>query len=88
MSKLKGKVYDTETAEEIGYHCGEDNNDEDTLYRTKDGHYFVRSWRNFLESGSWIQTTRLVPISEREAMIFCIKTGIPKRFQGYVLSSI
>ena len=43
---IDGKVYNTETAEEIGhwhngYSCGDFNNCEESLYVTKKGQYFL-----------------------------------------------
>lgn len=63
--KIRGAIYDTETATEIAHWPGELDEVEDRLYRTKSGKYFtVEVNTNLLPDDPY----DIVPLSRREAI--------------------
>ena len=63
--KIRGAIYDTDTANEIARWPGELDEVEDSLYRTKSGKYFTVEVNTYLLPEEPYQIT---PLSRREAI--------------------
>lgn len=77
---IEGKIYNTETANEIdtyysGHPSGDFNRYEETLHKTKKGSYFLSGFGNAMSKysescggNSWSGGSDIIALSEAEAM--------------------
>lgn len=66
--KIRGAIYDTETAKEIARWPGEIDEVEDCLYRTKSGKYFTVELNTNLIHDYPNEPYEITPLSRREAI--------------------
>jgi len=91
---IEGKAYDTDTAEEIVYHCYSHLKDfnyiEETLYRTKKGNFFLvgrggamTRYARAVSKGCWCSGTGWEILSTGEALAFCESHGNAEIIEKY-----
>ncbi len=84
---VEGKRYDTDTATEVAsfespHYAGDFHRVEETLYKTKNGRYFLHGWGGALSKyaisvggGGTGGSERLDPMSDEEAQEWLVSTG-------------